>query len=162
MSKDKVIYVLVGIPGSGKSTRRRLLQLQHPNATIISTDDFVEGFAASVGSTYNEVFPTAVKYTAEYIDRVLAYALEMGKDIIWDQTNLTVKKRKTILNRIPDSYEKVVIFIDTSLNVSLQNNNERERKVPEEVIKRMYHQLEIPHLNEGFDNIIKYVHRKKV
>ena len=85
------LYVLVGVPGSGKSTWIAQ-QDWAKDCAVVSTDDFVEDYAKEVGSTYSEVFddymPTAVKLMAEAVVR----AREAGRDIIWavSYTHLTL------------------------------------------------------------------------
>jgi len=48
-------YQLVGVPASGKSTWVEN-QDWAKDYVIVSTDDFVEKYAADQGKTYNEVF----------------------------------------------------------------------------------------------------------
>ena len=156
MPKDKVIFLMIGIPGSGKTTIRET-QLEYlGDYVVISSDDYIEFFAAAAGSTYSEVFSTAIKHADSHINHQLEYALKHGKNIVWDQTNLTTKKRKYVLSKIPDDYKRVAIFVDPPLQVALQRNSERSRKVPEEVIEKMYNSLELPQYAEGFDQIIRY------
>lgn len=53
--------------------------------------------------------------------------------------------------------EKIAILVATPYEECLERNNKRERKVPEEVIKRMYYNFYIPQYYEGFDDIqIRY------
>jgi glycopeptide antibiotics resistance protein len=49
------LYVLIGVPGSGKSTWIKN-QKWTDTCVIVSTDEFVEEYAKSVGKTYSEVF----------------------------------------------------------------------------------------------------------
>jgi hypothetical protein len=74
------VYVLVGVPGSGKSTWIKN-QDWAQDCVVVSTDDFVEDYAKEVGSTYSEVFddymPTAVKLMADQV----VQAREAGRDI---------------------------------------------------------------------------------
>ena len=49
------MYVLVGVPGSGKSTWVKS-QDWAAECAYISTDGFVDEYAASVNKTYSEVF----------------------------------------------------------------------------------------------------------
>ena len=49
--------------------------------------------------------------------------------------------------------EKIGILIAVPYEECLERNNQRERKVPEDVIKRMYYNIYIPQYYEGFDEI---------
>ena len=55
MSDVPKLYVLVGVPGSGKSTWVANQQWTEDCARV-STDEYVEMYAQSVGKTYTEVF----------------------------------------------------------------------------------------------------------
>ena len=60
------------------------------------------------------------------------------------------------LNYIKD-LQKIAVLIATPYEECLQRNKMRDRKVPENVIKRMYYNIHIPQYYEGFDEIqIKY------
>lgn len=94
------IYIMCGVPASGKSTLRAKLLKNSPNAFVYSTDDYIEDRAREEGKTYNEVFSEAIKGADKAISYYLGKAIREGKDIIWDQTNLTPAKRRKIVNRI--------------------------------------------------------------
>jgi predicted kinase len=49
------LYVLVGVPGSGKSTWIAQQDWAR-DCAVVSTDNFVEDYAKQVGSSYSEVF----------------------------------------------------------------------------------------------------------
>jgi len=48
-------YQLIGVPGSGKTTWLQN-QIWALGLTVVSTDVFVEEYAAAQGRTYNQVF----------------------------------------------------------------------------------------------------------
>jgi gluconate kinase len=46
------------------------------------------------------------------------------------------------------------MYFEVSLEEALERNKNREGKfIPESILKRMYHQLEIPTRNEDFDYV---------
>jgi predicted kinase len=86
----------------------------------------------------------------------LSMAKDKGKNIIWDQTNLSVKTRKKRLSKLPSFYARGVIYFTVSLEDALERNKNREGKfIPESILKRMYHQFEIPTTDEDFDYVEK-------
>jgi predicted kinase len=88
--------------------------------------------------------------------KVLRQAIEDGKSIIWDQTNLTKKQRREKLKHIPDTYKKTAVYFIVDLKTALQRNTQRPGKViPPEVLERMIKEYELPVLEEGFDEIIR-------
>lgn len=147
------LYVLVGVPGSGKSTWV-LNQDWTQDCAYISTDKFVEEHAAKMGKTYTEVFeeymPTAVKLMAEEV----VAAREKNQDIIWDQTSTTKLSRYKKLTMLPDYYSIAVVFAtpeESELNRRLKNRP--GKVIPKRVITLMIEGFENPTLEEGFQEI---------
>lgn len=150
--------MLCGIPTSGKSTYvKRLKKIPYwENAVVLSTDNYIEEYAKRVGQTYNEVFDDVIKDATRELELQFNMAKDKGKDIIWDQTNLSIKTRKKKLSKLPSYYHRGVIYFEVSLEEALERNKHREGKfIPESILKRMWHQFEVPTLSENFDYVEK-------
>jgi predicted kinase len=148
--------MLCGIPTSGKSTYvEKLLKLDYwKHCVILSTDYYIDFHAKQLGKTYNEVFDDYIKEATQSMDKCLQHAIEHGKDIIWDQTNLTAGTRKKKLRRLPAEYHRGVIYFELTLEEALERNNHRKGKfIPKDILKRMWHQFEIPTIEEGFEYV---------
>jgi predicted kinase len=148
--------MLCGVPTSGKSTCvDKLLAMDYwENSVVLSTDYFIEFCAKKQDKTYNEVFDEYIKEATQMMEMNIKYAIENGKDIIWDQTNLTAGSRRKKLRRLPPEYHRGVIYFEVSLEEALERNNHREGKfIPESILKRMWHQFEIPTTSEGFEYV---------
>lgn len=148
--------MLCGIPTSGKSTYvQRLLKIPYwSNAVVLSTDNYIEKEAQRLGLTYNEIFDGAIDNATRELELQLNMAKDKEKDIIWDQTNLTAKTRKKKLSKIPSYYKRGIVCFRITLEEALERNKHREGKfIPESILKRMYHQFEIPTVQEDFDYI---------
>jgi predicted kinase len=105
--------VLVGLPGSGKSTLRNAL-FPDGDYVVVSTDDIITEIAEHRGETYNECFKPYIGI-AEFVAREqFARAIREERSIVWDQTNLTVNKRNRILSQVPKSYLKVGVYVEVS------------------------------------------------
>lgn len=147
------VYVLVGVPGSGKST---WIQNQDwaQDCVVVSTDAFVEQEAQRQGRTYNEVFndymPTAVKLMA---DQVVA-ARDAGQDIIWDQTSTTVASRRKKFAMLPN-YHAVAVVFPTPEPAELKRRlaGRPGKIIPWNVMQGMISGLKLPAEDEGFDEI---------
>ena len=148
------IVMLCGIPCSGKSTYvNKLLTYEYwENSIILSTDNYIEEQAKRLGMTYNEVFQDCIDEATRQLEMSFVGAKEEGKRIIWDQTNLSIKTRKKKLIKVPSIHKRTVVWFQVDLEEALKRNGTREGKfIPESILKRMYHQFEIPTLEEGFD-----------
>lgn len=141
--------VMVGISGSGKSTQAAK---QYPDAVIISSDEIRERVFGDVNDqTHNgKVFDIMFKNSVA--------ALKDGKDVVYDATNLSSKRRKALLKNMRAAVGCDVNYIAhvvaTIYDNCLVRNAERERKVPEEVIKRQFLSFQMPTEMEGFNEII--------
>lgn len=94
----------------------------------------------------------------EEVEKRLKEYIQNGKNVIFDATNISYKRRRDWLNRF-NKYNvyKIAVLVATPYEECLERNNNRKRKVPEEVITRMYHNFYIPQKYEGFDEIqIRY------
>jgi len=144
-------YMMIGLPASGKSIIAEEIA-ERKNAVIISTDELRQELLGDVNSQSdnNLIFKEAEKRLKENINN--------GKNVIFDATNVNYKKRIDWLNRF-NKYDvkKIAILVATPYEECLERNAKRERKIPEEVITRMYHNFYIPQYFEGFDEIdIRY------
>lgn len=149
------LYVLVGVPASGKSTWTKN-QVWAKNCVVVSTDEFVEDYAKECGQTYSEVFedymPTAVKLMADKVVR----AREAGKDIIWDQTSTTVASRERKFKMLPDYYKIAVVFkTPPAAELEKRLASRPGKTIPWEVVSSMASQLEAepPTEDEGFNEV---------
>lgn len=149
----KTAYILVGVPGSGKSTwaARRA---QGSNILVVSTDMHVEEEAARQGTTYNSIFdsfmPTAVRYMVHDVN----WAKENGMDIIWDQTSTTVASRAKKLVMLPE-YRCIAVVFPTPDEQELDRRlASRENKfIPKDVIESMKKNFVMPTTDEGFTEV---------
>jgi predicted kinase len=136
-----------GLPCSGKSTKAQEFAKEY-NATIFSSDSLRQEMFGDVNEQKHnqELF-------VELHNRIKNQLMD-GKSAIYDATNISYKRRMAFLaelKKIP--CEKICVLMATPYEECLRRNAERERKVPEEVIKRMYMNFTIPYWYEGWDDI---------
>lgn len=144
---------MIGVPGSGKSTW--LSKQDTTNAALLSTDNYIESQAIN-GQTYNDVFKDTIKAATIAMNSDLKFAIESGKDIYWDQTNLNAKSRKGKLANIPDDYEKIAVIFPTPDKEELKKRLDSRpgKSIPGHVMQSMIQNFTIPTEEEGFDQII--------
>jgi predicted kinase len=147
------LYVLVGVPGSGKSTWIKE-QTWMLGLNIVCTDTFVEAYAKKQGKTYSEVFDEYMPTAIELMTEQVIFAREHGHDIIWDQTSTTVKSRKRKFNMLPNYYAIAIVFsIPEEKELRRRLNSRPGKEVPWDVVQGMIDNFEMPTEEEGFKEI---------
>ena len=149
------IYMLIGVPASGKST---WVEKNKGDALVISTDNLIETYAADNGKTYNEVFKEQIKIANKVVLEHVKVAFAAGQDVVWDQTNLTKKSRATKLAMVPEHYRKEAVFFATPLEEEWQRrlSSRPGKSIPAHILDSMVEMLEMPELDEGW-HIIEYL-----
>jgi tRNA uridine 5-carbamoylmethylation protein Kti12 len=159
VEKLKTIIVMIGAPGSGKTTfiKNNLLN-SGKKYVIISTDDLIEAEADRIGKTYSEVWKTFFKRAEKQAGRTFKEAIKNGDDIIYDQTNWSSLKRKGLLQSVGKDYYKIAVYFTIPLDVLQDRVKKRGdatgKKIPPNVVESMYNKLDEPHTEEGFDEIV--------
>ena len=147
------LYMLIGVPGSGKSTWIKS-QTWTDNTVVVSSDRFIDEHAASVGKTYNEVFDDYIKIATKLMDNQVLIAQANGCDIIWDQTNTSPKSRKNKLDKLWD-YEKIAVYFRTPDEAELERRlaSRPGKSISSNIMRSMISNLTEPTKDEGFKEI---------
>ena len=155
------LYMLIGVPASGKSTWRK------KNAAvadeIISTDDIIDHRAATLGVTYNDVFKDTIKEATDLANKHAIKAFASDQDVIWDQTNITKKSRASKLAMVPKHYHKTAVFFATPPEEEWQRrlNSRPGKSIPAHILDSMVEMLEMPELDEGWHTIDYHMNAKQ-
>ena len=152
MNKPKLI-IMVGIPGSGKSTfaQHYIKDANNMSTVWVSRDEV----RYSLISGTDEYFAKEKDVFKLFVKKINT-ALAEGKDVIADATHINAQSRKKLLSSItvPDIQIEACVM-EASLQECLANNEKREgmARVPKAAILRMYRQFEYPTFSEGFSSI---------
>lgn len=141
-----MIYMLVGIQGSGKSTFAKKLS-EEKKIGIISTDHVRK---MNPGIEEKLVWPTVYKQ--------IYVACRHGVDAIFDATSITKKVRKRFFDEVeylgitPEVgvYNFVTPVDECVRRVEERNKNPNELFIPPEVVTKYAETKEEPTLDEGF------------
>lgn len=154
--KKPTCYQLIGVPGSGKSTWVR----EKGTASLrffayISTDIYVENYAAEHNKTYNDVFKDYMSTAVELMLEDVRAAHRLGVDVIWDQTNLTVESRRKKFQMLQEYDHIAVVFKTPDRDEHQQRLSSRYgKRIPDAVMSGMIQSFQLPELCEGFSEII--------
>lgn len=165
-SNDKrpSVVILVGLPASGKSTARAqaVASGSARDSYHYSTDDKIEKYAAEVNKSYSDVFDEYVKLATQEANDEVKDAIAREQNVLWDQTNMTVKKRRKIMNQFPDEYRKECICILPPFNEQQEEELHRRldgregKNIPDFVMRNMRNSFELPSQNEGFNRVLYF------
>ena len=143
---EPVFYMVVGLPGSGKST---YIGKYLADCCVHSSDAIREELSGDVNNQdiNKQVFNVLHKRVKE--------DLAAGKSVVYDATNISWKRRKAFLQELNNiKCRKECILMATPFELCVQRNKARDRVVPYFVIERMYKNFDIPWYNEGWDSIV--------
>lgn len=144
--KSPMLIVMVGVPGSGKSSVAKQLAEVNKDIVIVSSDAIREEFYGDANdqSHNDKVF--------RVVNKRLKEGLIAEKKVILDATNISKKRRKALLRDL--KYPKsMAIVMAVPEYICKKRDEERDRHVGPDVINRMIKNWCPPHYSEGFDFI---------
>jgi predicted kinase len=138
-SSDLECVILVGLPGSGKSTLYR------------------EKYAATHIHVSKDLWPNAANRDKQQSE-MIADLLTSGRSVVVDNTNPTVADRGKIIGLARQHHARVVgYFFDVNTRTAVARNAERtgRSKVPNVAIFTTAKRLQPPSISEGFDQLFR-------
>jgi tRNA uridine 5-carbamoylmethylation protein Kti12 len=149
------VYILVGVPGSGKTTWLK----DNPktkHADILSSDGIIEDIASEYGYTYNDIFKEVVPFANRvFLDSVDLAVKEHDCDVVLDRTNMSRKTRAPFIRKFKGFRKVAVVFEKPSDEEWLRRLNSRpDKTIPKYILDSMVGNFEMPTELEGFDEII--------
>lgn len=127
------VILLKGLPASGKSTWAREQVRRFPGRyKRINKDDLRDMLDDGEWSEGNE------KFIVKARNRLILAALEAGKDVIVDDTNLNPEHERAVRRLVEGRAEVEVRTFDVSLEEAIRRDHARARSVGEQVIREMH------------------------
>jgi predicted kinase len=143
-SAKGTVVLAIGLPGSGKSSwfkRHNILPISSDMLRQLLFDDAEEQrFQDLVFSNLRSLLKARL-----IARRPMSYV---------DATNLTPHDRHSWIKLAKDfGYDVQGVFFDVPLEVCMERNHKRSRKVTDEIMRRMSAKLKPPTFEEGFSKI---------
>lgn len=142
------IYMLIGLPASGKSSWAAAQKEMNPDVVIVSSDKIREDTLGSESDQSNN------EKVFRIYDRKIKEAAKQGKDVIADATNLTQKRRIHYISEWKKYTNEIIgVLFAIPFDKCMERNQNRSRKVPKTAMKKLYYSFHSPHKAEGFSKI---------
>ncbi len=152
-------FVMVGLPGSGKTT---WIQDNLGQYDIACSDDFVKERAQKEGITYAEALKKHHKTTSAMMKERVAALIAARKPFIWDQVNLFRKERQAIYKLLSPTHKVVFVCFLVPFDICMKRNLERGNKtgqlISENRMKLLARKATFPNKEEPCDRIIHVTH----
>lgn len=133
------VYIMVGCCGSGKSTVAKSIAQEVEDTVVVSTDAIRKELCDDVNDQRKnrEVFQLAFSLLNMY--------LREGLNVVFDATNVTTRARNEVVKNIKMNCQIQFVYVKVDLKVALARVESRNngQNVPEEVVKRMYYNMEL-------------------
>lgn len=156
------LYILCGIPGCGKSTWVKNRMAENTSSTdpkwaYVSRDEV----RFSMITEEDDYFSKEKQVFEEFVNRICGNLSDAWtQNVIADATHLNEISRDKLINAIRRKRPNLplhitMVYFDIPLEVCKFRNDKREGRahVPDEVMNKMYIQLEFPKLRKGLEAI---------
>lgn len=142
------LYILVGLPGCGKSTYSRKMIKE---GFVVHSSDAIR---IELGASTND------RKVFSELRKRMVNNLNSGKNVICDATNVTLSKRTSFLDELKRkkiNCEKVAVVFNKDVKTCIAQNKMRDvsAQVPNVAIYTLNSKFVRPTKEEGFDSIIE-------
>jgi predicted kinase len=133
------VTLMSGLPGAGKDT---WLASHRPGLPVVSLDEIRTDLDLEATDNQGKVIQEAREKCREH--------LRAGRHFAFNATNLTHQMRQRWINLFADYSARIeIVYLEPPLQTILEQNEQRTRPVPEQVIRRLLEKSEPPTVTEG-------------
>lgn len=151
LTSTHTVTLLVGLPCSGKSTyansyptvlsRDNLLTYTYPDMTYNEAYTYVHSDSARL-QIFNKAF-----------DKLITQRAREQRDLVIDMTNLSLKSRRSMMQRFPHAQFKCVVFLPPFTQIIARNTTRPGKSIPFDTLISMSKSFVMPVKQEGFTDI---------
>lgn len=153
---DKSFIMMVGLPGSGKSTKATE-EYASKNFTIISADDDISAFAIANDISYQDAYDRHIDAATARCHAAARDAFAKGENVLWDQTNMSLDERSRKMAAVPADYFKMAITFELPVaeltDRFVGRFRETGKSVSPSTLNDLQKSYERPGRYEGFDHV---------
>lgn len=143
--KDMTAYVMCALPGSGKDT---YIKENFSDIPMLSLDELRRKRKVKRGDKKAE------GHLYQDMKEMYKIHLRAGQDFVFNATNITKDLRGKVIKEFEEYKAKVVVvYVEVPYKTLLQQNHNREHKVPEDAVEDMIFGLDVPDATECYDVI---------
>ena len=148
MDRKPLLIVMVGLPGSGKSTKAEELKEKY-GFKVFSSDKIRGELYGDENCQVNHGRVFGTLYGR------MNRALQNGENCILDATNANRKDRKGAFRQVQDvgNYDVVAYVVTTNVEECIKRDSGRDRTVGPDVVKRYADKFTMPSSDEGFKDV---------
>lgn len=132
----KKLIIMAGLPGAGKTTIRKQ---RYSELYCIDCDQIKERIPG-----YDPHNPMAVHALSKIMEKEEIYTcLSRGVSFVYDTTASNQKRIEKMIKEAKDlDYFIEICYVKVNLDIAIKRNRNRERVVPESIIREKYSVLE--------------------
>ena len=143
------LIMLVGLPGSGKSTYGKKLCASERFTAYLSSDKIREELYGdeSIQGDPSKVFRIMHNRLKDYLKKDIV--------VVYDATNVTRKNRRAVINEVKDLCDEGLEahIVWAPYFQCIERDKQRKRTVGEDVIRKFLYRWQSPFYDEGFTYI---------
>ena len=161
--KEKTLWIMVGIPGSGKTWCAKNKLMRGPGWGYVSRDEIRFNLVSKNEDYFSkekEVFKTFANTICSMLNTEGIF------NVIADATHLNEASRQKLLKAIPYNCNIIFVVVKCNFTTALQRNENRDGRacIPRSALNRMSYQLQDPstdiHKND-YDGILYFNNDKE-
>lgn len=153
LKTDRTLYLLCGIPYSGKSTFARKDSVLS-KLPCLSSDTIILAKAEQQGTTYDKIFLESIKEAEKEFQKQVNEHFDAGKSFVIDRTNGNPKNRRKLCQKAKEhGYRAVCIYFEPPSDEEIERRiaTRKNQTLSLQRVQAFKNSFVLPTLDEGFD-----------